>query len=154
MSQFKESDKDYIADGHVTMDLTTDLACSFLTLSRYVKDQLANLWSKTIIVKVLNTKSKLHDHFSWLCVELDLSKPLSNEVIIHREVQRVEYESLYTICFGCEKYGHLQEAYIHYCQSPMESGKEKELDDDDDGNQDGTTGQTQAKNPSFTYPKP
>ncbi|KAG8498856.1 hypothetical protein CXB51_005701 [Gossypium anomalum] len=38
-----------------------------------------------------------------------IGKPLVSKVLVDGKVQRVEYEALPTICFGCGKYGHVKD---------------------------------------------
>lgn len=44
--------------------------------------------------------------YARVCVEIDLEVPLVPEIKALGFTQRVEYESLHLICFGCDKYGH------------------------------------------------
>ncbi|OMO59932.1 reverse transcriptase [Corchorus capsularis] len=44
--------------------------------------------------------------YARVCVELDLLTPLKSVVHIGDLVQRVEYEGLHMICFGCGQFGH------------------------------------------------
>ncbi|XP_016704378.1 uncharacterized protein [Gossypium hirsutum] len=56
-----------------------------------------------------------------MAVFVDLDKPLVSQVLVNGELQRVEYEALPTICFSCDKYGHLKKL----CASPA-TGKGNE----------------------------
>ncbi|CAN1156103.1 hypothetical protein LINPERHAP2_LOCUS20753 [Linum perenne] len=38
-------------------------------------------------------------NFAWLCVEVDLSKPLLSKYHLRWRVRRIEYKGLHTICF-------------------------------------------------------
>lgn len=40
---------------------------------------------------------------------VNLEKPLVSQVLVNSVLQRVEYESLPTICYTCGKYGHTKE---------------------------------------------
>ncbi|KAH1056597.1 hypothetical protein J1N35_034662 [Gossypium stocksii] len=56
--------------------------------------------------------SKLPEHlgrFAKLAVYINLDRPLISRVYVDGVTQRVEYEALPTICFGCGKYGHVKE---------------------------------------------
>lgn len=44
-------------------------------------------------------------------MEVDLSKPLVPVVLVDGHLQRVEYESLFTICFHCGVVGHRAEPF-------------------------------------------
>lgn len=46
------------------------------------------------------------EKFSWICVEINLKKPLIPLVIINRHKKTVEYEGLHSIYFDCRQYGH------------------------------------------------
>lgn len=43
-------------------------------------------------------------------VELDLQKPLVSQFNLEGKIQKVEYENLPMICFGCGKFGHYKDA--------------------------------------------
>ncbi|XP_019172110.1 PREDICTED: uncharacterized protein LOC109167542 [Ipomoea nil] len=44
--------------------------------------------------------------FAWVCVEIDISKPLLSKFTLEEEVWPVEYEGLHLVCFQCGLYGH------------------------------------------------
>lgn len=44
-----------------------------------------------------------------VCVEVNLNEPLVPFIIVLGTQQRVEYEGLHIICFGCGKYGHRED---------------------------------------------
>ncbi|XP_052289995.1 uncharacterized protein LOC127899891 [Citrus sinensis] len=48
--------------------------------------------------------------FTRIAVEIDLHKPLISQFNFDGRIQRVEYEYLPTICFGCGKIGHYKDA--------------------------------------------
>ena len=48
--------------------------------------------------------------FARIAVEIDLHKPLISQFNFDGRIQRVEYEYLPTICFGCGKIGHYKDA--------------------------------------------
>lgn len=74
------------------------------------------------VVKLdFNTDSKTRGRFARMAVFVDLDKPLVSQVLVNGELQRVEYEALPTICFSCDKYGHLKKL----CASPA-TGKGNE----------------------------
>ncbi|KAL4296305.1 hypothetical protein GQ457_12G031070 [Hibiscus cannabinus] len=59
------------------------------------------------VVKVdYNTKEAGRGKFARLTVLVDLNKPLKSCIGIDNFVQRLEYEGLQHICFGCGVYGH------------------------------------------------
>lgn len=45
-----------------------------------------------------------------MAVEIDLQKPLVSRFNFNGRVQKVEYEYMPTICFGCGKFGHYRDA--------------------------------------------
>lgn len=57
-----------------------------------------------------NTEGFEKARFTRLAVKLDLTKPLISKINIDGLLQLVEYEGLPTICYGCGRYGHLEEA--------------------------------------------
>lgn len=59
------------------------------------------------MVKVdLQTEEIARGKFARICVELDLSKPLTAKVGVVGKLLVVEYEGLQKICFQCGKFGH------------------------------------------------
>ncbi|KAL4335546.1 hypothetical protein GQ457_07G011820 [Hibiscus cannabinus] len=56
-----------------------------------------------------NTKGGDRGKFARLAVMLDLTKPLRSCIGIDGFIQRLEYEGLQNICFGCGTYGHAKE---------------------------------------------
>ena len=42
-----------------------------------------------------------------LAVKIALNKPLVSQFLLDGKIQKIEYESLPTICFECGKYGHV-----------------------------------------------
>lgn len=63
---------------------------------------------KTVKVDEL-TMAASRGRYARVCVEIDLDVPLVPSIQALGSVQRVEYEGLHLICFGCGKYGHRQE---------------------------------------------
>lgn len=53
-----------------------------------------------------NTESVTRGKIARIAVEVTLSKPLVSQFLLDGKVQKVEYENLPNICFGCGKYGH------------------------------------------------
>ncbi|MBA0788264.1 hypothetical protein Gotri_026714 [Gossypium trilobum] len=65
-----------------------------------------------------NTDGKIRGLLARMVNSLDLDRPLVFQVWVNGELQRVEYETLPTICFSCGKCGHLKEM----CPSPVADG--------------------------------
>lgn len=60
------------------------------------------------VVKLdMNTDSRSPGRFARMVVYVNLDKPLVPQVLINGRTQKVEYESLSTICFNCGRYGHV-----------------------------------------------
>lgn len=80
-----------------------------------------------VIGKVLkidyNTESFEKARFARLAVKLDLTKPLVSRIQLDGVSQFVEYEGLPTICYGCGRYGHLEEACPFKVHQPSASSK-------------------------------
>ncbi|KAL4304455.1 hypothetical protein GQ457_10G010860 [Hibiscus cannabinus] len=77
------------------------------------------------VVKVdYNTKEAGRGKFARIVVLVDLNKPLKSCVGIDNFVQRLEYEGLQNICFGCGVIGHSKEE----CRVGKESVSEEKED--------------------------
>ncbi|XP_040934424.1 uncharacterized protein [Gossypium hirsutum] len=62
------------------------------------------------VVKLdMNTYSKVRGRFARMAVYINLERPLVSQILINGRSQRVEYESLPTICFHCGRYGHVKD---------------------------------------------
>lgn len=53
-----------------------------------------------------HTTTEARGKYAWLCIQIDLNKPLINTVIICRFEQGVTYEGLQQLCFSCGRVGH------------------------------------------------
>ncbi|KAL9416731.1 hypothetical protein AB3S75_039842 [Citrus x aurantiifolia] len=64
-----------------------------------------------VIEKVIkidyNTELATRGKFARIAVEVSLGSPLISQFLLDGRIQRIEYEALPTICFGCGKYGHI-----------------------------------------------
>ena len=67
-----------------------------------------------IIISVVKIDHKTAEaqrgKFARIAVEIDLNKPLISQFNFDGRIQRVEYEYLPTICFGCGRIGHNKDA--------------------------------------------
>ncbi|KAK5803818.1 hypothetical protein PVK06_031467 [Gossypium arboreum] len=60
------------------------------------------------VVKLdLNTYSRTIGRFARMAIYVNLDKPLVSQILINGRSQKVEYESLSTICFHCGRYGYV-----------------------------------------------
>lgn len=59
-----------------------------------------------------NTDARTRGQFARLAVFVDLNQPLISKIRIDGHIQRVKYESLPIVCFGCGRYGHRREACV------------------------------------------
>ncbi|MBA0796348.1 hypothetical protein Gohar_007124 [Gossypium harknessii] len=62
------------------------------------------------VVKLdMNTNNRMRGRFAWMAAYVNLEKHLVSKILINSRSQRVEYESLPTICFHCGRYGHVKD---------------------------------------------
>ncbi|KAK5792913.1 hypothetical protein PVK06_034044 [Gossypium arboreum] len=62
------------------------------------------------VVKLdMNTYSKVRGRFARMAVYINLERHLVSQILINGRSQRVEYESLPTVCFHCGRYGHVKD---------------------------------------------
>ncbi|KAL9445616.1 hypothetical protein AB3S75_018585 [Citrus x aurantiifolia] len=60
------------------------------------------------VIKIdYNTELATRGKFARIAVEVSLGSPLISQFLLDGRIQRIEYEALPTICFGCGKYGHI-----------------------------------------------
>lgn len=80
------------------------------------------------IIKVdYNNESATRGKFARLTVEVALTKPLISQFFLDGKVQKVEYEGLPTICFGCGKYGHTHEACPNHAAGSVSGVKRVDI---------------------------
>ena len=72
---------------------------------RQILGKIGNLVGKTLKVDV-NTAVQSRGKFARLCVEIDLSKPLTSKYMVNEKVHCIEYEGIHLICFNCGRFGH------------------------------------------------
>ncbi|XVF66845.1 hypothetical protein PTKIN_Ptkin10aG0070900 [Pterospermum kingtungense] len=65
------------------------------------------------------TLMAMRGRYAWLCVEVDLSKPLISKFRLRRKVRRIEYEAMHVVCFNCGKYRHRKEGRIRDRDFPL-----------------------------------
>ncbi|KAK5818500.1 hypothetical protein PVK06_023440 [Gossypium arboreum] len=55
------------------------------------------------------TNNRIRNRFARMALFINLDKPLISQICVNREMQRVVYEALPTVCFTCGKYGHVRD---------------------------------------------
>ncbi|PPS00900.1 hypothetical protein GOBAR_AA19767 [Gossypium barbadense] len=55
------------------------------------------------------TNNRTRNRFARMALFINLDKPLISQICVNREMQRVVYEALPTVCFTCGKYGHVKD---------------------------------------------
>lgn len=83
-------------------------------------------------LKVDNTTiEQARGKYARVCVKIDLNKELLSEYPIKGKTYCIKYESMHTICFQCEKYGHFEEGcpmnYIRKAAQMEEEERGEEL---------------------------
>lgn len=66
------------------------------------------IWSVTKIDRSID--NKFRGQFARLVVYIDIGKPHVLKILIEGRIQRVEYESLSSVFFGCGRFGHIRES--------------------------------------------
>ena len=72
-----------------------------------------------------HTAMEARGRYARLCIQLDVTKPLINTILIGRFEQPVVYEGLHKLCFSCGRIGHKVEACpltIKKPKPPVEGG--------------------------------
>ncbi|XP_017644360.1 uncharacterized protein LOC108485001 [Gossypium arboreum] len=82
------------------------LALPIYLYNRKVITEIGELVGKVVKLD-MNTDSRSPGRFARMAVYVNLDKPLVSQVLINGRTQKVEYESLSTICFNCGRYGHV-----------------------------------------------
>ncbi|MBA0733918.1 hypothetical protein Gogos_017881 [Gossypium gossypioides] len=61
-----------------------------------------------------------------MVIFVNLDKPLTSKILINGNLQRIEYESLSSICFSCGQYGHVKElCLISTCDKDLTRENER-----------------------------
>ena len=72
-----------------------------------------------------HTASGSRGSYARLCIQIDLMKPLIKTIKVGRLYQKVLFEGLSSLCFGCGRVGHKQEA-CSYREQPKDDHVEPE----------------------------
>ncbi|CAN1324628.1 hypothetical protein LINPERPRIM_LOCUS33174 [Linum perenne] len=70
-----------------------------------VLTSLGNLIGKTVKID-FNTQQAERGKFARIAIEIDLNEAIPPVVLLDGDIQKVEYENLPTLCFGCGRVGH------------------------------------------------
>ena len=78
-----------------------------------------------------HTALEARGKYARLCIQVDINKPLINNVLIGRFEQQVVYEGIHKLCFGCGRIGHKKDACPHLVRKPssLVRGDRGELDE-------------------------
>ncbi|KAK8574768.1 hypothetical protein V6N12_062450 [Hibiscus sabdariffa] len=116
---FRHHDNDKgmdVIDGHVVMNIISK------------RNDMHGIWR---VVKVdYTTQASEKGKFSCLFVMVDLNKPLFPCIGIDGMIQKLEYEGLHQICYGCRVYGHSNESCGLFSQNiviPPANGSEQNV---------------------------
>lgn len=85
--------------------------------------ELGNHLGETFRVDI-NSATQTRRKFAHICVETDLSQPLSTFVDIEERKCFIEYEALRQICFTCGRFGHPTEFYPDNPKNPETNNKD------------------------------
>ena len=77
--------------------------------------------------------------YARLCIQIDVSQPLVDTILIRRFEQPVMYEGIHELCFSCGKVGHMVET----CPYTIRSGNDAGIPAEDDRN--GVAGNSRDK---------
>lgn len=66
---------------------------------------MVDMIGKTVKVDAMSLTG-LRAKFAWVCVEVNLNKPLLPSLTVFDCEQKIEYEGLHLICLECGCYGH------------------------------------------------
>lgn len=86
-----------------------------------------------------NTASEARGRFAKICVQIDLDKPLVNQILLEGFVQDIQYEGVHSLCFSCGRVGHRREGCPHTIkvQNLEPQGEEVTMNRENGGTGDG-----------------
>ena len=71
-----------------------------------------------------NTASEARGRYARICVQIDLCKPLINQILLDGLVQEIQYEGVHSLCFSCGRVGHRKDGCPHTIKAPTMDGHE------------------------------
>ncbi|KAK5843074.1 hypothetical protein PVK06_005505 [Gossypium arboreum] len=95
-----------------------------LLYNRKILEEISDFIGRLVKLNY-NTNSRSRGRFAQMAVYVNLDKPLIPQILVNGTVQRVQYEALPLICFGCGRYGHIKALCPHFVDNldhPMEKG--------------------------------
>lgn len=93
-----------------------------------------------------NTASEARGRFAKICVQIDLDKPLVNQILLEGFVQDIQYEGVHSLCFSCGRVGHRREGCPHTIkvQNLEPQGEEVTMNRENGGTGDGERNSQEA----------
>ena len=65
--------------------------------------------------------------FAWLCIQVDIDKPLATNILIGGLHQPVNYEGVHRLYFSCGRIGHRRDACPYVLRSLTKADKDAEV---------------------------
>ncbi|KAH9671659.1 hypothetical protein KPL70_017449 [Citrus sinensis] len=106
------------------------------------------------VIKIdYNMELATRGKFACIAVEVSLESPLISQFLLDGRIQRVEYEALPTICFGCGKYGHTSSSCLDklILKARGEKMNDMALGETTKGNSDVSPAVVTLDNPRFGF---
>ena len=69
-----------------------------------------------------NTASEVRGRYARICVQIDLCKPLINQILLEGLVQEIQYEGVRSLCFSCGCVGHRKDGCPHTIKASTMDG--------------------------------
>ncbi|MBA0585698.1 hypothetical protein Gorai_016465, partial [Gossypium raimondii] len=91
-----------IENGYFLVQFQNKLDCK-----RPLSEEIGEIVRKVVKLD-MNTDSRVRGCFARMAIYVNFEKPLVSKILINGRSQKVEYESLPTICFHCGRYGHVE----------------------------------------------
>ena len=94
-----------------------------------VLKQIGNSIGKILRIDT-HTVAEARRRFAWLCVQVDIDKPLVTNILIGGLHQPVNYKGVHRPCFSCGQIGHRRDACPYVLRSPTKANKDAEVKED------------------------